>query len=46
MDLRSRKPIDSFRYLVNTENNSLYDGTGSLITNLNLTASSTTVIID
>jgi len=39
MDLRNKLPIQTFQHLVNKEGNFLYDGTGSLVTNANLTSS-------
>jgi len=39
MDLRGLSPTSSFQYLVNTGGNFIYDGTGSIIKNLNLSSS-------
>lgn len=39
MDLRGRHPIDTFQYLVNTDGTFLYNGSGSVIPQLNLTTS-------
>ena len=39
MDFRGKHPIETFQYVVNTENNFLYNGSGSLIDMLYLTTS-------
>ena len=39
MDLRGQLPTSSFKYLLNTDGSSVYDGTGSVVKSLKITAS-------